>query len=218
MTIISDFATLKAQVQTYCARTDSTFGNMVETFVAAAEQRIFHGSGRPGDPLYSPALRCDDIETVTTLTTDVAGTVVLPSRCLDVRGLTVSGQDTEIKYMPPDRFKVWIELGSTGDSQYYTVEQGTLKIAPAAAVSLSVTIFTQPAALTVDASTSTTLTAFPMLYLDAVLHEAFTFLRNADLATAYLARYKSAVEGVNRTASHRRLLSGNMALSFEPIG
>jgi len=217
VTTIADFSTLKAQVQTYCARTDSTFSNMVETFVAGAEHRIFHGAGRPGDPLYSPALRADVIESVTSLATGSDGAVALPSGTLDVRGLTVGGQDTELKYKDPQRFKEWIELGATGDPQYYTVEAGTLKIAPAGVATLLVTALTQPAALTVENPTSTVLTAHPMLYLNATLFEAFTFLRNAELAAAYLARYRSLVEGVNKTAQRRRMLSGAMALSFEPI-
>ena len=218
MTIITTFATLKAQVQTYCVRTDSTFGNMVETFVQFAEQRIYSGSGKPGDPLYSPALRVDEMETVTTLTTAADGTVALPSRCLSVRGLTVASQDDEIKYLAPQRFKEWIATGTTGTPQYYTVEAGTLKIAPAGVTSLTATLYTQPSALTVENPTSTILTAYPMLYLSATLFEGFTFLQNEGAAAGHLARFRAQVEGANKVALSRRILSGSMALRFEPIG
>ena len=99
-----------------------------------------------------------------------------------------------------------------------TVEAGTLKIAPAGVTSLTATLYTQPSALTVENPTSTILTAYPMLYLSATLFEGFTFLQNEGAAAGHLARFRAQVEGANKVALSRRILSGSMALRFEPIG
>lgn len=215
---ISDFPTLKADVQSFCVRSDSKFGNMMETFVSFAEERIFSGAGKRGDPLFSPPVRSPAMVSVSTITTVAAGTATLDNTIIDVAGLTVASQVEPLRYKSPAALKQWNAAGETGEPQFYTVEGRLLTIAPAQAATLTATIYSRPAALTVENSTSTMLTAHPQLYLAATLFEAFTWLQNEGAAMAHLARYRAIAEGVNRGAQSLRLLSGQTAIQFEAIG
>lgn len=216
--MIADFPTLKDAVQNYCARSDTKFGNMVETFVAFAEDRIFNGAGKRGDQLFSSPLRVKEMEKTTTRATDATGLAYLPDRCLLVRSVEVDGQKYTLKYMSPDKFAAWGTLPVTGSPQYYTVEGVSLKVIPAGVTNLRILYYEQPAALRVDSPTHDVLVAYPMIYLSATLFEAFTWMREVESAVAHLAKAKASIDGANRTAADMRILSGAMSSGFEPIG
>lgn len=213
-----DFPTLKSRVQSYCARSDSTFGNMVETFVMFAEDRIYNGHGKRGDQLYSAPLRVKEMEVEATLTADAAGAVDLPSSCLGVKAISVVDQDIPVRYMPPEAFANWKALGYTGEAMRYTVIAGQIRIAPAQAASLSVVYYAKPAALTVENPTNAIATAYEAIYLSAMLFDAFLWMRDESTAVQHLAKAKSSIDGANRVALDNLILSGMAAPNFEPIG
>lgn len=213
-----DFPTLKARIQNYCARSDSTFSNMVETFVMFAEDRIYNGSGKRGDQLYSAPMRVKEMEVAATLTTDAAGRVDLPASCLSVTAVTVADQAFPVQFMGPEPFKVWQAGGYTGEPLRYTVIAGQINIAPAQAVNINVVYYAKPPAVTVENATNDVIAAHPSVYLSAALFEAFLWMREEGVAVQHLAKAKSAIDGANRVTLDNLLGSGIAASIFEPIG
>jgi len=213
-----DFPTLRARVQSYCARSDTTFTNMVETFVSSAEDRIYNGSGRRGDQLYSAPLRVKEMEIEASLTTNASGAVSVPSGFLSAVALSVTDQDLPLRYVPPATFNNWTAIGYTGEPLRYTVVGTQIRVSPPQVANLMLVYYAKPTAISVETPNNDVLTAYPSLYIAATLFEAFLWMREEGSAVQHLARAKSAIDGANRVALDTLLLSGAAAPSFEPIG
>lgn len=207
---IQDYAGLVDGVQKWCARADTTFTNRIPDFVALAEDRIYHGSDLEGrGTLYSPALRTTVLETTGTLTF-VSGAVDLPSGFLGFKKLHRAADQTGLLYLPPERFAVRGAYSSGASPSHYTIEGGELKVLPSYDGDVSATWWATLAALTSDADTNALLTAHPMVYLTATLFEAFSFMQEAELAIAHVARLRSMIDGLNKTASGARMAGGTV--------
>ena len=94
MATITDYGSLKSEIQVWLARTDSVLGNRVPVFVEAAEARLYNGAGEVGEDLYSPPLRSSVMETTGTVTmTDGIGT--MPTDALAIRKIYRDGAGME---------------------------------------------------------------------------------------------------------------------------
>lgn len=200
---VSDFGSLRSEVQTWVARSDSTFTNRIEQFVALAEDRIYDGGAEFGDPLYSAPLRSRVMET-----TDIWGLVdgeyALPDQCLDIIKVFPVGAHFGTTGIPPERFSEYDANTTGGDASYHTIEAGVLKLAPRLTGNVKVTFYQRFPAITSTNTTGSLIVAHPNIYLAATLFEAFTFLQEGELAGAHLARLKGLIAGANRSASSLR--------------
>jgi len=204
MAVITDYGTLKSEIQTWTARPDTTFGNRVPLFVEAAEARLYHGGGEVGSELYTAPLRSSAMEVTGTITlTDGVGT--LPAEALEVRRIFRDGDLRGLVFQPPERFRIFeANNPAAGDSIYYTIEAGQITVAPVLSGNLLVSYYRSYDPITTVNTTGPLLTAHGGLYLAACLFEAFTFLQEGELAGAHLARLRSLIAGANRTATAMR--------------
>ena len=200
MGVIADYASLKSAIQTWAVRPDNTFGNQVPMFVEMAESRLYDGASEPGDPLHSGPLRSSIMETTSTITlTDGVGP--MPDDALELRKVWVTDGQFGITYTPPERFAELSAQSSGGAPIQFTVEAGTIKVMPRLTGSLDVTYYKRFPGIGPSNTTGPLLTQHGSIYLTAALVEAFTFLQQAQLAGAHLAKLKSMIAGVNRTSS-----------------
>lgn len=215
---ISDFTTLKSEVQSYCARSDTTFAARVEQFVALAEDRIYLGQGDDArDPLYSAPVRSKAMETTGTVTL-IDGDGTLPSGCLAVRRITRATDLVGLDYLSPDHLQLRLAQNSGGDPGYYTVEGSTLKVAPTYTGSLTLLYYQRFAPITATAPTGSMLEEHGQLYFSACMFEAFSFMQEPDLAIAWLGRFRSMVAGINQAAADLRYAGRRLRINAKPIG
>lgn len=208
---ITDFDSLSASIKQWCARTqDQTFNNQIETFISFAEERIWNGVGDVRDPMYSPALRVKEMSVLTTVTmASSAGTI--PDGSLGIRRLSRTGDTIGLEYLAPDAFARRYAVSDTGQPLFYTIEGSQLRVAPAGwAGDLNLLHYAKPAGISSSNPTNDMLTAYPLLYLSASLFEAFSFIRNGDMASSWLAKYRSQASGINRSASKVRHGGGKL--------
>lgn len=216
MTAITDYATLVAEVKAWSARSDSTFSARFPVFVALAESRIYYGHGDVGDPLYSPPLRSKIQETSDTLTV-TAGSGTLDDDVLMVRKLSRSGEDVGLSYVPPHLWATTNANATAGDPLFYTVENRTVRLTPSYTGTLDLLTVVRFSPVTAGNPTGPLIVEHGMLYFNAVMFEAMSFLREIDLAAAWLARYRSMVAGLNRAGAELRT-SVRMRSVARPIG
>lgn len=207
---ITDFTTLRNEIQVYAARSDSVFSNRIETFVAFAEDRIYSGAGRgEQDPLYSEPLRTKVMEGETTLTFADSGsgysTATLPTDATDYRKIARDGDMEGISFLEPKYFmEMTARVGSGDTPDFYTVEAGIIKLAPSYVGDIKVSYWKRFTGLSIDNPTNDLLTAYPLVYLNACMYEAFSFMQEPNEALGWLARYRSQVAGLNKTATAAR--------------
>lgn len=198
---ITDWATLKSQVQFRSVRTDTTFSNSFPVFVADAERRIFHGVGQVMDPMYSEPLRSDEMLTDTTIAL-TSGVGTIPSDCLAVRRLDRDSDTIGISPMSPDAFAMRAAHSDGGNVRFYTIEGRKIKTAPGGYTgNLNILYYAKPDAVTQINPTNVVLTAWPNLYLYATLIEVFNTMNADDKAQKHLGLLRSAISGINRTAT-----------------
>lgn len=210
---IADLNSLSASIKTWCARTQSSsFNSQIETFVAMAEQRMREGAGKDrSDPLFCEPLRAPELETSVTVTTDASSRAALPTDITSLVAVTRSSDKLGLDYLPPKDYARRLTVGGPLPG-YYTVEGMTLKVAPAYQGDLTVSYVAQVPALTVSAPTNAILTAYPLLYLEGCLHEAFSFIQDRDAAMGHFARYRAMVEGVNGSSNRVRYGGGPLRM------
>lgn len=197
---IVDYDTLKSSIETWAARTDATFRGQIPTFVALAEDRIYNGAGKVGEPIYSAPLRSATMEVTGTMTvTDGVGT--LPAEALELRKMVVNGQLTGLEYMTPERLSLWSSNAVSGTPLYYTTQGRDVVLAPPSSATLNLTYYRQYDAITPTNQTGPLIIAHGLIYLEAALYEAFAFMQDAELALSHLARARGMIDGANRSAT-----------------
>lgn len=200
---ITDFASLKEAVQKWTARHDNTFSNQIEGFIALAEDRIYNGAGAIGSPTYTAPLRTRVMEVETTITvTNGVGTI--PDDCLAIRKVHPTSSRVGLEQLTPERLAVRDASPSQSDPCFYTVEGSSLKINGSHSGDVTLLYYQRPPAITSDNTENDVLTKHPMVYLEATLFYAFTFIRDMEMATGHLDLYRSAVDGANDTATSVR--------------
>jgi hypothetical protein len=208
---ITNYAGLLEALQKWTARSDSVFANRVPDFVAMAEDRICNGADQPGGALYSPALRSVNIET-TGLISITDGIGALPPRYLGARSLTRPSDGLGLDYVPLERFLVLSAQSQGGLPGYYTIQDGFVRVVPLFSGDLDITYYAAPEALSSEAPVNTLIAAHPMVYLEACLFEAFSWMRDEQLALGHLAKCRAMIEGLNRTATMRQISGVNLRI------
>jgi hypothetical protein len=211
---ITDWASLKAAVQNEAARTDTTFSNKIEDFVSRAEERIYHGVGNDGDPLYSAALRSNVMSTATTVSI-TSGSGPVPSSCLGIRVLDRDGDRIGLDYLSPEELRRRNEISSSGNPRWYSVEGASIKTAPDGYTgNLNILYFAKPTGISASNTTNAVLTAHPSIYLHATLYAAFKWLRDQAMAGDHLSELRAIISGIN--ASETAVRHGGGKLTAKP--
>jgi len=200
---IADYDSLVAAIKSYAARSDSTFSARIPDFVALAEDRLYNGGGEPGDPIYSAPLRSKSMEISGTITL-VTGVGTIPDDALEIRKLYRSGDLYGIAYMPPERLAVTGAVGGGVYPVYYTSVGSELRVTPSYDGDLDIDYYRRYTAISSSNTTGELLTAHPLLYLEACLFEAFSFMDEPPLALGHLAKLRGMVAGANRTSAALR--------------
>lgn len=197
---IADYDTLLSAIQRACARSNSSFTAALPDFVAMAEDRLYHGFGFEGDPLFSPPLRSRLMETTGTITlTSGAGT--LPTDYLSMRKLTRSGDQRGLTYLTPERADV--ELASTTVSDtplWYTIAGDSLAVVPSWDGDLTALYYKRFDPVNTGNKAGDLIVAHGLLYFEACMIEAMAWQMDTDSALGHAAKFRGMVQGINKSA------------------
>lgn len=214
---VEDYDTLKSEVQAWTGRSDSTFANRFPVFVKLAEDRIYLGHGTsPSDPLWSEPVRSKIMETTGTVAM-TAGDGSLPDDCLGIRRVTRASDQVGLDYMSPDQLQLRLARNSGGDPGYYSVEGTTLRVAPVYTGDLTLLYFKRFDTVGPSNIDGAMIIEHGEVYFCATMFEAFSFMQEIDLATAWLARYRSAVGAINQAAQDLRYAGRRLRIHARPI-
>jgi hypothetical protein len=176
---------------------------------------MWNGSGSgPSDPLFCDALNAPELETSATVTM-VAGVGTLPSDVSTLRLIKRAGDTVGINYLPPKQWAIRdnLPISITDQPGYYTIENNvSLKVTPSYDGDLTILYYKRDTPVTSVTTSNTTLTTYPLIYLEGCLFEAFSFLQDESLAMGHFARYRAIVAGVNSSIASVRYGGGPLKI------
>ena len=197
-----NYGQLKTLVESYAHRTDLT--SLLDNFCELAEARI----GRK-----LRAIENEHTETVTT--TDEAyalsGLTYLYGSMLSIFA-TISGNRRPLTYYTKDQLDN-LTSGISYTPYGYTIQANALEVRPVNGnQSLTITYFFRPTTLVGgDSNTNAILTAFPQLYIAAMLYEIASYERDRDEQALQLNAFNTEIMSINEQASDARMSGGTMA-------
>jgi len=195
---ITNYATLKTNVQTYLAYDD--IEDMYETFLGLTEARIRRD------------IRIREMEAQADVTFNASSSYTFPSGFLEIIDLYETGSTGRtLEYLPPQKFySLTVSRSGTGQPVYYTIIGDEIRVAPltdSTARTYSLNYFKQFDVL--DSATTTTntlLTLAPDVYLYGILFEAQPYLVDRAREEEFDALYRRAIDGLHAAdirARHR---------------
>lgn len=207
--VIATYGDLKDAVKNECMRQNHRgFAEALPRMVAFAENRIFNGAGRPFE---TPPLRVRELENAADPLTFTNGSATLPDDYLDARLLLWDGDiKSTPTYEEPSTFRLNRSTVSVGYPTRYTIEGSAILLSPKVSGDLTFVYYARPAAFADDDDSNAVLLAYPDLYFQAVLIEAYGFIRAMDRKSDALAAYTSIINGIGSLDVRRK--TGNMAL------
>lgn len=194
----STFAELKTEIKNEVLRANSSaFTTALPAIVMLAETRIFYGADTP---YKSTPVRVKQMQTRTDLTI-TNGEASIPADYLESVVLRWSGQPvTTPTYEPPATFHKARYAERSGSPVRYTVEAGKFLFSPTiASGTINLLYYAKPAALVADNDSNSVLTAYPAIYFNACLFEAYRHIRNTEKMTETFATYRSLLGGIQET-------------------
>jgi hypothetical protein len=178
------------------------FNQALARLVVFAEQRIYDGGGAP---ISTAPVRVVEMETRGVPLTAVDGVAALPADFLEARLILWDGDlKATPRYEPPASFRVMRSPERSGYPARYTIEGRDLLLSPMVSGSLVFDYYARPAALVADDDTSAMLLRYPALYFQAVLIEAYGYLRDDDRQSRAISAYTSIVNGLMETDVRRK--------------
>lgn len=167
-----------------------------------AENRIYNGGGRPFE---TPAVRVAEMESTADPLSFTAGVATKPADFLAARLLLSDGDiKSAPEYEPPQSFRLNRSKATSGYPSRYTIEGNSVLLSPLITDDLVFTYYARPAALAGDDDTNAVLVAYPDLYFQAALIEAYGYTRDAERKADALASYTSVVNGMMLTDIKRK--------------
>lgn len=209
MALFDTFAALKTAVSKYALREgNASFVAQLPTFAALAEDRMFLGAS---EPVSTDPVRVSEMETAANLTV-TAGSATLPSGYLSLKRISWDGDPKSVPdYEAPSVFYANRYTVTSGHPVAFTVEGNVLSVSPMITGTLKISYYARPTPLVLDADTNPVLTAYPTLYLRAMLIEAYSWLRDSDMLSQEVAAYRAAVDGIAKYARRQRMGANRMA-------
>lgn len=139
------------------------------------------------------------METTTTLTTSGAS-VALPAGWLEFKRLWIDASDgRDLTCVALTQFRTEADSQTTGTPQKYTIDGGTLYVAPTTDADIEATYYSTLGSFTGDASADAVLTAHPAVYLSGVLCEYYRWARDPDGLAMEQVEFGAKVRGLNVT-------------------
>ena len=186
-----NYADLQQLVEDHLARSD--LSSWFQSFVASAETWLNYGSEE------TPPLRVREMETIATLT-PVAGVVTLPADYLEYERVSeaLSSRRT-LDYVTPDQAERWYPDGAAGVAEQFTIIGESLYTYPLAQSDISLLYYRSIPPLTPVDDENWLLTKNQNIYLHAVLFAAYTFTKDADLASAHAGLASALIAGMNQS-------------------
>lgn len=179
---------------------DSNFSGRCGEFILRAERRMFQGV-RP--------IKAREMEMRTTLTI-TSGVGATPSGFLSARRLTwVADVPYKLTYRDPEDF--YDRSAVYSQPTIFTIDGTVINVLSAGSGTATLSYYAQPAALSGDTDTNTTLTAHGHVYLAAALIEAFAYLDNEPKRALWEQKYIEYVDGVNMAAVKARYAGTNLS-------
>jgi hypothetical protein len=217
---ISTYANLQTAIANWLGRPgDSDVAAQAPDLVTLAESRINYGAGEPGDPLYSPPLRVQQMLTRATATAS-GEYLALPDDYLEMRGPIKVNQTPErfISYVTPQQFAESAASQSTGTPVCYTLAGSEFRFGPAPGSSLTVELwyYAKVPALSDVNTTNWLLTASPNIYLYGCLLEAGELFKiDANDLQKWAGLYSAHTRAFQRQDLRAR--TGGAALIQRPV-
>lgn len=199
-------AELKEHVERLTRRRgDWTFSAEWPRMLAKAEQRMKWGSG---DPINTPKLRLRAMEHTASVSF-TSGVGALPSDFLEAKALTWAGDyPVSPKYRTATDFASAI-AESTGYPAMYTIEAGSIRVKPSVTGTGNLVYYRTLAAATVGQNW--VMANAPSIYENALLYEAYRYLRNDAEATKAINDYAAAVNGLVAADGHSGTSIGHLS-------
>lgn len=195
MSAIATFGDLKDAVKSEVMRQNHRgFSEAMPRMMAFAESRIYDGGG---DPFRSSPVRVTEMEVTANPLTFTNGSAAVPA---DFMGARLLYWDADIRsapvYEPPTSFRLNRVKEAIGYPSRYTIEGGNVLLSPAISGDLVFDYYARPTALAADSDTNAVLVKYPSLYFNALLFEAYGYLRDAERRAEAFGLYTSAVNGI----------------------
>jgi len=207
---------LKTAISEYAARSNASFLNKIDSFIALGEHRMQFGTGQP---FPSKPLRTKSQERLALLTTDASFQITLPPDLLEIRAIyqNVSpntGMNRLVFIEPLEFFANQVQQVTGGRPINYTIigkaedaglSEGLVQVQPGAeGIELGLLYFTKIDPLVNDTDTNWILSNHPGLYLQGSLTEAFYYMRNGQMADSSFKYYSSMADGLKITEERSR--------------
>lgn len=190
-----------------------------DNFLANCETRMYYGyaTDDPSNPLHSDALRIVEMETVDTAfqlySASTPGTIAQPATFLELISAytnTIPGPMQIVAQRVMDGYAG----RSIGGTKLIAVSGTNFRTYDPPSASLTATLrYYQKLTTPTAAASNLILTNYPHVYLYGCLVEEAIMTQDQPAATAYLALYNTAVQGLN-SRTQRITASANPAMRF----
>lgn len=187
---ITNYTELQTAVGDNLARSDLTA--FIPDIITLAENVLNYGSAQ------SDAVRCREMETVSTLT-PTSGVCTIPTDYLEFRRVVeVQSTRRNLTFITPDAADILWPERSSGNGEHFTIIGSSLYTFPLVSNNVELTYF---AALPALASNSTNwlLSKAPGVYLRAALMMAAEFIKDDAEMGKQAALLSALVAGLNRS-------------------
>lgn len=195
----------------YLDRDDIDDTDVWPYIVPLAEGAIFRGLLPDGSTMQP--LRVREIETIETVVM-ASGVGTLPTNFLQqTRVVELASPRRPLKYISPEQADVDYSSRPSGPGLHYTIVGMSIYGYPAGSTSFEVTQYGMPSTIYGDGDTvDTVLSAYPMIYLSAVLAMAAYNFNDDDKITKHLAMLKGSISAANGVVQTIKL--GNSDVRF----
>jgi hypothetical protein len=181
---IQTYSDLQTAIANWIARADlaTNIPDFIALFESAASRR----------------LRLRQQESIATLTPS-SGVATLPADYLAWRRVTWSGQfPRELEYVHPSYLHALYPTLPAGTPRLFTIEGGTLTVAPASDTALTFDYFQKLPALSSTTTSNWLLAAAPDLYLFGALAEAHGFVKDTESLALWKSRRDELLGEIER--------------------
>lgn len=194
---ITNIGTLQAAAESWLERSDISDALFLE-FANSVADKLMRGVLAPdGRTWIVPPLRIAAMLTTATLTTSGAS-VALPADWLEFERVWIDATDgKDLLFTPVRQFRSDPDSQLTGTPIKYTIDGGTIYVAPTSDADLEVSYYAKLGAFTGDSSTDAILTAHPRIYLAGVLEEALSWIGDDAREMKEGMKFALGVKGLN---------------------
>lgn len=207
---ITTYATLQTAVARWLKRDDLTA--QIPDYIQLGENRLWYGDKGQFEtkPLRLREMQAPATGTISsqTILTYSATFPYLETQRLSV----TSGGDTwALRYLPPQQFAEY--EAQTGDPQFYTLLNDSIKTAPSNSLAYSHDYYYRPLALSVTNTATSILVAYPELYLFAACIEGALDIMSDSMAARFQSRLQARINALQSSQANS-VAGGSLAVTI----